>query len=94
MARLPTLVDRQALVELVPQLQWEVGANGGQPGQKVILYCLDGCLGGIDLMVVRLDELDLGVVGLYLCFNGTVAFVVKEMQCLGGGTSGRERSQV
>ena len=44
--------------ELAPQLKWAVGAHGDEADHEVILCCLDGRLGGIDSVVVRLDQLD------------------------------------
>jgi hypothetical protein len=39
--------------ESVPQVQWEGGVNGGDPGQKVFLESPDGAFRGVVSMSVK-----------------------------------------
>ena len=66
--------------ELAPQLKWAVGAHGGEAGHEVILRCLDGRLGGIDSVVVRLDQLDPHLFFSNLVLDGLGALVVQDME--------------
>ena len=44
----------------------------------VAFYCYFCC---VDSMVMRLDELDLGVVGLDVGSDGAGAFIVEDVEC-------------
>jgi hypothetical protein len=45
--------------EIHPELEGAKHINGGKGGNEVFLECGDGALGGICLMIVRGDKLDI-----------------------------------
>ena len=69
------------LYKLTPYLQRAIWVDGSKVSQCVILYCFQRYFCCVDSMVMRLDELDLGLVRLDVGFDGAGAFVVKDMEC-------------
>ncbi len=55
--------------------------NGGEGGDGVFLECGDGVLGGICLMVVQRDELDVDCFGLDVLLNRGGTFVIHYVKC-------------
>ncbi len=55
--------------------------NGGEGSNEVFLECCDGTLGGIGLMVVQGDKLDVDCFGLDVFLNCGGTFVVPYVQC-------------
>jgi hypothetical protein len=67
--------------KFIPELEGAKHINGGKGGNGVFLECGDETLGGICLMVVRGDGLDVNCFGpdIFLDCGGT--FVVHYVQC-------------
>ncbi len=67
--------------KLIPKLEGAKHINGGKGSDEVFLESGDGAFCGIDLMVVRGDELDVDCFGLDVLLNGGGTLVFHHIQC-------------
>ena len=65
---------------MVPQLERPGGVRATEASDEMILKRLNGALGGIDPMVVWLNELPLTVLGSEELFQGLGGLVVGDMK--------------
>ena len=66
--------------EFALYLERAVGVNGSKDGKEVVFGGLDGDFCCIDVMVVGINELDLCLVGLDVCFYRAGAFIVQNVE--------------
>ena len=57
------------LKEIAPELEWEVGVDSSEAGDKVILKRLNGALSCVDAMVAGFRQLPRYILGGDIVFN-------------------------
>ena len=72
--------DDGLLRQMIPKLKWEIGVSGAKAADKMVFECLNGPFGGIDAMVVRLDELGRAILLLHECLDGRGGLIVRDIE--------------
>jgi hypothetical protein len=64
----------------VPQVHWEGGVNGGEPGHKVFLESSDGAFRGVASMTVRRNQLISNIIDGEEILQSGRCFVVESLE--------------
>ena len=65
---------------MVPQLERELGICGAEATDKMIFECLNCAFGGIDTMIIRVDELDFSMVFVHEVFYRGHGLIVGDVE--------------
>ena len=66
--------------EAIPELDRAIDVERSQRSDHVILCRLDCCFGGVHMMAVWLNKLNVGILAAYECFDDLGAFVVEDVE--------------
>lgn len=72
--------DDGLMRQMIPQLKWEIWISGAKAADKMVFERLYRSFGGVDAMVVWLDELGHAILLLHECLDGRGGLIVCDVE--------------